>query len=603
VDTHRLRQRIAPIRDCLATLVAVPLAVLFLGSHWEFERRALEPSGAQLVEAAAEGGASRSSEVELRFLAEGSPLYGGIPLRGRRLELTLPEPLDAFSLTLQAEPNHSFRVSASSDAGSLPPLWVAPPLPGSGAVSRRSSLLRLESAVRTLHVTPLEGDGRFITAGLRIQRPPLRVPHWILVPILWLGWLLARLAGRARRLAGFSERVLAIWKSSDLGVGALLVFVVCFDVPAIVALSALLFLGILAALRLVKRCPGRSALLVGTALALSHLVPAALERLVLSRIAQTHELTVDHRMRPNPSLGINSDGARSPFEATDFGEQDFVILFLGDSYTYGLRLGYEATYPARVEQFLSEQDCRARVRTVNFGWTSSSPLLGLRLLREVGHRYQPDLIVYSLDMTDFRDDLFYEDRLRAGGDLAFDPSRIVDRFVATRMPWLDLDLRMPSAFAALLRQPDEALEQPPDDRYFVTNQPLERSREAIERGVMKNLRGMHEFSTGRLDAPLVLVIYPRAFQYSAREVPENWEGDEYEVLGPYAKEPFRYFEEVGDELPYPVIDLLPDFERTRVFPLFRNDDPHWNRRGAAFVARIVAGSLVSEGLVPCDEPI
>ena len=95
-----------------------------------------------------------------------------------------------------AEPNHSFRVSASPDAGSLPPLWVAPPLPGSGAVSRRSSLVRLESAVRALHVTPLEGDGWFITTGLRIQRPPLRVPHWILVPILWLGWLLARLAGR-----------------------------------------------------------------------------------------------------------------------------------------------------------------------------------------------------------------------------------------------------------------------------------------------------------------------------------------------------------------------------------------------------------------------
>ncbi len=85
----------------------------------------------------------------------------------------------------------------------------------------------------------------------------------------------------------------------------------------------------------------------------------------------------------------------------------------------------------------------------------------------------------------------------------------------------------------------------------------------------------------------------------------SWEpgGDRYSVLGPFAREVFRYFREVEPSLPYPVVSLLPAFEGASEFPLFREDDPHWNQAGSRLAAHTVARELATRGLIPCDPPL
>ena len=234
---------------------------------------------------------------------------------------------------------------------------------------------------------------------------------------------------------------------------------------------------------------------------------------------------------------------------------------------------------------------------------SSSPLLALRLLREVGHRYRPDLVVLALDMTDFHDDLRYERQLRRQGDFEPDSSEIVARFVERAFPGLGrAQLR---GLAELVRAPRDAeprIVDLPEGRYFATEAPLAETRAAIERGVMHNLAELHAFSRDVLDAPLAVFVYPRAFQYSDRESTDNWEQERSTRLGPFAREPFRYFEEVGGTLAYPLISLLPVFERSEEFPLFRSDDPHWNEAGARLAAESIAAELSARGLLPCTAP-
>jgi hypothetical protein len=145
----------------------------------------------------------------------------------------------------------------------------------------------------------------------------------------------------------------------------------------------------------------------------------------------------------------------------------------------------------------------------------------------------------------------------------------------------------------------------PSDRFFATSQPLEDSRPWIEAGVMANLAAIHAYARDTLGAPMVLVIYPRAYQYSDRESPESWERTAYEVLGPFVREPFRYFAEVRGRLPYPVVDLLPAFEAAGSETLFQANDPHWNRRGAALAGStladaILAGASAPGDLIPCS---
>jgi hypothetical protein len=50
------------------------------------------------------------------------------------------------------------------------------------------------------------------------------------------------------------------------------------------------------------------------------------------------------------------------------------------------------------------------------------------------------------------------------------------------------------------------------------------------------------------------------------------------------------------------VDLLPAFETSKTFPLFLEDDPHWNREGARLAARTAAKAIHRLGLIPCENP-
>jgi hypothetical protein len=118
--------------------------------------------------------------------------------------------------------------------------------------------------------------------------------------------------------------------------------------------------------------------------------------------------------------------------------------------------------------------------------------------------------------------------------------------------------------------------------------------------VVRNLAKIQRLAKEELNAEMILVISPRAYQYSDRESTENWERDAYTALGPHVLAPFTFFEEKEKQgLPYRVISLLPAFQRATAFPLYRSDDPHWNPAGADLVARTLLADL-RDGTLPCE---
>src|SRR5690606_11355875 len=90
---------------------------------------------------------------------------------------------------------------------------------------------------------------------------------------------------------------------------------------------------------------------------------------------------IDHRMKPPKFTDINSDQIRSPREAADIQPDDFNIIFLGDSYVHGFILQYKLAPPKQLEDKLRKEFQRDNINVWNFGWTTSSPILQLRLLR------------------------------------------------------------------------------------------------------------------------------------------------------------------------------------------------------------------------------
>jgi len=449
--------------------------------------------------------------------------------------------------------------------------------------------LVLVPLVAVLWGSPLE-------LGVRIDA------RWLLPPLFgaWLG--LRAWAGSSSFAAPLARRLLAAWRRLDPLVAASLIYALLFRPPESLLLPLMIWLAIAGVVALFDRASGPVLVSLLTALLVFGVaVPRGFRAILVSKIASTYQTDVDHRLKPDGGQ-INSDGVRFRGESGDLGDEDFVVLFLGDSFTFGFNLPYASTYPQQFEGAARAAACEPRVRVVNFGWVSSSPLLSLRLLREVGYRYQPDLVVYNLDMTDFHDDLRYEIALRGVGELDFDSAAVLSRLLILHAPWAKGALPVLAAITERLRsEADDGRSRSfsqlrfpgPKERRFTTSYPLARSRPAIELGVMKNLAEMHDLVSGALAGEMALVVYPRHYQLVRQ--PRS------QPMGRYVREPFRYFEEVAGELPYSVISLLEDFEQSPTWPLFFEHDPHWNKQGAVLAARSVLRELRARGLIRCPE--
>lgn len=293
----------------------------------------------------------------------------------------------------------------------------------------------------------------------------------------------------------------------------------------------------------------------------------------------------DHRMTREQHDDVNSDGVRSALEPSQFRAGDYNIIMLGDSFVYGMLLGRQDTLPFRLEQLARAQG-HPTVNVINFGWISASPYLSLRQLKDIGAKYQPDLVVQVVDMTDAWDDTFYRRAVERQGFFAIGH-------------WIPATSMLLGKWGREFVQADwysQALWGVPWQRYFPMERPLAETRPYLET-VMQNLDATHQFTQGTLGVPYVVFVMPRSVQYSATETPDD-RSTEYSRLGPYSLEPFRFYAEAAQARPYPVIPLLEDFRQSPVQGLTFAHDPHLSSVGNKEAARFVWQHLQALGLPP-----
>ncbi len=606
---HRARQGLAAVSEGLrlfpGTLLILPIIILQFGTQWSYNQ-VMMPTLVTRVSNPGQASEARERVDDFpHFVKEGSEWIRGVELLSTEaLEMNFASPVQTFDLAAQADCNDQYRVLASGDDRVFREIWTLGQSPINGLVTRDQSL-SLDAPVTVLRIVPKEGDGLYSVSGLRIETQK-RIRHTLVVPLVWAAFLVIRSLSRQGSAKRFGAWVMRSWAKSDWLVASGLICSVLLRIDAASFLLILVALGAGLVIGVCHGCVRRFGLAVtlvnlAAAVGLLWIGPILFNAILMHRIGTRINLTVDHRMKPD-GQEINSDGIRFKGEARDVKSEDYNILFMGDSYTYGYRLLYEETVPATFEK-LADSRCSDKIKSFNLGWISSSPLLSYRLLADIGKKYHPDLIVYLLDLTDYHDDLSYAMRLRQETDAPIpggSPTRVVLGQILGRF----FDIETLNEFRSVLRprinqQQTSSSSPVPSDRFFIVNQELEESRNDIERGVISNLSRIQQFGSRVLNAPLAVVLVPRGFQYSFRESPENWEKGAYEVGGPNVRVPSDYFEEKRKELGYPVLDLLPVFEQSEIFPLYFETDPHWNQRGALLAAETIESFLGEEGLLPC----
>ncbi len=325
---------------------------------------------------------------------------------------------------------------------------------------------------------------------------------------------------------------------------------------------------------------------------------AALGPLLVARFAMPlYNLDLDHR--PKPQAGWrNQHGVSPDLPPSEYREEDFVILFLGDSFTEGLYLDdWRDAFPFQVETLLRAAHPQAGVRVVNFGWTGSSPVLQERQLEELGAAYRPDLVVQCFDMTDFHDDLRYAEQLAAKG---MDPELDLTIF-RTLGVWFSWTLGL-SSYADWLeaRLPLQGAEgQAPAAsphlglaRFFPVDMPLPAARHhmALSWTVTRRIARSAE----RLGADYALVVLPRYQQFDPRECPEDWEAEGFTHAGDrFLDQPFAWFEERAQEADFPVWPLLESFRQDPRRPKCFVDDPHYNETGHRVAAEAISERILA----------
>lgn len=285
----------------------------------------------------------------------------------------------------------------------------------------------------------------------------------------------------------------------------------------------------------------------------------------------------DHRHKPHEKDDINADGIRSTRDSVEFNADGFNIVFLGDSYTYGYQLTAEQSPPMRFEMAANTLFPDRNIRVANFGWSSSSPYLSFRLLKDIGKKYHPDLVVLVMDVTDYKDDFFYQHIIERQGSYAF----IIDHPVLAHIA-----RKIARATDRYTGWQQQLLGYPDFSTYFLFHQPYEQSVPFFERSY-QNLLDIHEFTKNELHAQFIVFVPPRHWQYTDKESPQSWEKHNYEAMGPHVLNNYLYFDKQSKTAPFPIISLLDDFKNSAAFPTTFEKDSHWNADGAELAARLM----------------
>ncbi len=130
------------------------------------------------------------------------------------------------------------------------------------------------------------------------------------------------------------------------------------------------------------------------------------------------DAVVHHRFVPNArgryrssefdtAYAINSLGLRDVEISREKPPGVLRVLVLGDSFTEGVGVEAEETFPRRLQAMLDRTEAGRPCQVINAGIGSDSTLLEYLYLKNGGLDLQPDLVILAFDLSDVYDDIQY----------------------------------------------------------------------------------------------------------------------------------------------------------------------------------------------------
>jgi hypothetical protein len=249
---------------------------------------------------------------------------------------------------------------------------------------------------------------------------------------------------------------------------------------------------------------------------------------------------------PPVIVKINSQGFRDREYSVEKPNNTFRIIVLGDSFTFGVSVRSEDTYPKVLEQILNQNTSKS-YEVLNFGVRGFNMLEKIEFFKEKGIKFNPDLVI--VQYTD--DDFFNSTRLREIQEELFHEFIKIKNITNT----------------STIKISDEAkIAVKANEIYY--NEVMENFDDAWEKFVENPLYDLKNLSN-KTNFKVLLVT----------------------VGG------FERMKKLANQYDWPIVDTDKIYEEGMAKVILDEKDTHWNSYGHELVAKIIYEELKSLDIV------
>ena len=101
-----------------------------------------------------------------------------------------------------------------------------------------------------------------------------------------------------------------------------------------------------------------------------------------------------------PPISSNTFGFRGEEITLDKGQNTFRIIMLGDSITFGNGVAWNETFSYHLQTMFNDSYRSLKFEVLNFGVSGYNTKQELAILRELGLKLDPDIVVLNVSLND-----------------------------------------------------------------------------------------------------------------------------------------------------------------------------------------------------------
>lgn len=288
-----------------------------------------------------------------------------------------------------------------------------------------------------------------------------------------------------------------------------------------------------------------------------------------------------------PDTRSNSLGLRDHEFAVEKQRDEFRILCLGDSCTYGSGVPMAAAYPQQLEEILSLVDRSRPYEVINAGFPGYTVFQGYQFLRRHGHALRPDVVIASFG---FNENGYWSGRSDEDTHRKLNPPLLNLLLNSRLLRLLARPFIAPAGFAPTGKEDLRA----PGGK--------ERA-EALERRMSPGLYGDYlrrlTALASELGAKSVLILHPTrplSLDPATEKVPEHFDLLQFQLSQQHVQDIRDELRRLCREQDQPLLDMEHSFDQDpdRYFI----DNCHLTVAGCKQQARLLLGLLQEERLLP-----